>query len=301
GVEPLPRRLLPELSMGDALHESWQSLLKRAARLNPLLRLTAKRAALIFAQTPATRDYLPRYAQKKTRILPAIGFSVDVDDTGSADSTGCQRATNSRTHSGLHVLSVGRLIHIKGFALGLKAFAVLSQRMPDCTYTIIGDGPKKRALQRLAERLDIDERVRFCGGLPHAEVLETMQAADVLLQPSFRDPPASSVMEAMAMGTPVVCLDSGGPAWQVTAETGIKVAVSTPDRTVSGLAAALIDLAQNAALRSALGRAAQHRVREHCDWEAKGQQVNEMYHEIRRQIIHQKVRKTGHQTMSQTV
>ena len=280
GVEPLPRGLLPELSIRDALHESWQWLLKRAARLNPLLRLTAKRAAVIFAQTPATRDYLPRSAQKKTCILPAIGFSVNAD---------CQRAANRQTHSGLHVLSVGRLIHIKGFALGLKAFAVLSHHMPDCTYTIIGDGPKKRALQQLAEHLGISEKVRFSGALPHAEVLETLRTTDVFLQPSFRDPPASSVMEAMAMGTPVVCLDSGGPAWQVTAETGIKVAVSTRERTVSGLAQALIDLGQNAARRSALGRAAQLRVREHFDWETKGQQVNEIYREIRRQIMNQKV------------
>jgi glycosyltransferase involved in cell wall biosynthesis len=84
----------------------------------------------------------------------------------------------------------------------------------------------------------------------------------------------------MATGRPVVCLDLGGTALQVTDETGIKVSVVSADQVVRDLAEGLSQLARDASFRARLGEAARKRVTEHFNWEKKGQDVARMYNQL---------------------
>jgi glycosyltransferase involved in cell wall biosynthesis len=81
----------------------------------------------------------------------------------------------------------------------------------------------------------------------------------------------------MAAGRPVICLDLGGPATQVTEETGIKVPALSPQQAVRELAAAMTRLATDPAHRRQLGEAARERVREHFSWAKKREEINQMY------------------------
>jgi glycosyltransferase involved in cell wall biosynthesis len=81
----------------------------------------------------------------------------------------------------------------------------------------------------------------------------------------------------MGAGRPVVCLDLGGPALQVTDETGIKVPAISPDQAVNGLAQALSRLATDSALRVRLGSAGRQRVKDCFDWNEKGQFLAKIY------------------------
>jgi glycosyltransferase involved in cell wall biosynthesis len=84
----------------------------------------------------------------------------------------------------------------------------------------------------------------------------------------------------MAAGRPVVCLDLGGPATQVTEETGIKVPAPDPNQAVSGLAEAMTRLARDPELRDRMGQAGQKRVKEIYDWDVKGQVLVQLYEEV---------------------
>jgi glycosyltransferase involved in cell wall biosynthesis len=84
----------------------------------------------------------------------------------------------------------------------------------------------------------------------------------------------------MAAGRPVVCLDLGGPATQVTEETGIKVPALDPNQAVSGLAEAMTRLACDPELRDRMGQAGQKRVKEIYDWDVKGQALVRLYEEV---------------------
>jgi glycosyltransferase involved in cell wall biosynthesis len=75
----------------------------------------------------------------------------------------------------------------------------------------------------------------------------------------------------MAAGRPVICLDLGGPATQITEDTGIKVPAPDPEKAVLGLSDAMIRLADDPELRQRMGKAGQQRVREVFDWDVKGQ------------------------------
>ena len=181
-------------------------------------------------------------------------------------------------HSGpFRLISVGRLLHWKGFALGLQAFAKIQHRSPDSEYWVFGRGPERKRLETLARHLGITAKVRFWGETARAQVLEKLAECDVLVHPSLHDSGGWVCLEAMAAGRPVVCLDLGGPGLQVTENTGIKVKTTTAAQTVADLAKAFLRLAEDPELRIRMGEASRRRVEEHFAWVGMGDFMSELY------------------------
>jgi glycosyltransferase involved in cell wall biosynthesis len=91
--------------------------------------------------------------------------------------------------------------------------ALLALReLPEWNLLMVGSGPDRERLRRLARRWHLDGRARFIDRLPRAQLLRLMRDdADVLIFPSLREDAGWVVAEALACGLPVVCLDRGGP------------------------------------------------------------------------------------------
>ena len=109
---------------------------------------------------------------------------------------------------GREILYVGQLIARKRMDLLLLAFSQLD--LPMARLRIIGKGPEEDKLRQLAVQLDIADRVIFSPGLPNAETVAAMAAADVLVLPSRFDGWGAVVNEALMVGTPVICSDRCG-------------------------------------------------------------------------------------------
>lgn len=159
----------------------------------------------------------------------------------------------------LRLLSVGRLVEVKGFAVALRAVARLAPAHPRLRYVLIGDGPLRPALEAQARRLGIASRVRFAGALPHDAVRRELARAHLYCQPSVRGADGAeegqglAVIEAQASGLPAVASRSGGlPESVRDGDTGLLVAPGDD----GALARALGTLAADAGRRAALGRAA---------------------------------------------
>ncbi len=105
--------------------------------------------------------------------------------------------------SGLVLLSVGRLVPLKGHHLVIEALVEL----PEAFFLLVGLGPEQGRLRALAERLGVAGRVRFLGKLPQHSLPEIYGAADVLIQPSSAEGLPNAPLEAIACGTPVVGTD----------------------------------------------------------------------------------------------
>ena len=84
----------------------------------------------------------------------------------------------------------------------------------------------------------------------------------------------------MAAGLPVICLDLGGPATQVTAEFGFKIPARDPDQASRDIAAAMIELARDEELRRRLSRGARERVRQEFCWSAKAKRFDFIYRQV---------------------
>ncbi|GBD39719.1 D-inositol 3-phosphate glycosyltransferase [bacterium HR37] len=96
------------------------------------------------------------------------------------------------------------------------------------------------------------------------------------MHPSLHDSGGWVCVEAMAAGRPVICLDLGGPALQVTEETGFKIPTRTPEQAVVEMAKAMLRLARDLDLRLKMGEA-RRRVWEEFSWERQGRQMKEIY------------------------
>jgi glycosyltransferase involved in cell wall biosynthesis len=108
------------------------------------------------------------------------------------------------------IISVGRLSAEKGHAGLLEAFSSLLPDCPDIELVLAGDGPESGRLRAIADRLGISGRVRFTGRLSERDALEGIAQADILVVSSFMEGLPIVLIEAMALGTPVIATRVAG-------------------------------------------------------------------------------------------
>ncbi len=128
----------------------------------------------------------------------------------------------------LQLVSVGRLHWIKDYSTAIRACAILKEQGLDVHYTIIG-GKGDEELLYIVHELGLVQQVSLMGRLEQKEVFNRIQDADILLMTSIEEGLANVVVEAMALGTPVISTDCGGMHELVTnGENGWLVPVGNP-------------------------------------------------------------------------
>lgn len=130
------------------------------------------------------------------------------------------------------LISVGLLIERKGHHRTIEAM----RHLPEFDLLIVGEGPERDTLTRLANHLGIADRVRLIGARPHAELPDYYGAADMSVLASSREGWANVLLESMACGTPVVASNIwGNPEVVQRIEAGVITDENTPDGIVRGV------------------------------------------------------------------
>ncbi len=126
---------------------------------------------------------------------------------------------------GDRLVSVGRLTEQKGQLILIEAAGVLRDRGVDFDLTLIGDGPMRGDVERLIARLDLGDRVHLAGFMSNPDVRRAMIASRSMVLPSFAEGLPAVVMEALALGRPVITtyvngnpelVEAGRSGWLVT-------------------------------------------------------------------------------------
>ena len=170
--------------------------------------------------------------------------------------------------------TVGRLMPIKGFEYLIEAFGhVRRQQSPrESKLVVVGDGPLRAALERGAERHGISRDVRFLG--MRADVYDVIGVFDVFALPSLHEGIPTVLLEAMALGVPIVASKVGGiPEVLEDGKEAILVPAKDPDL----LAMAIGSVAKSSGLRSELTRAARARVENRFSIERLAVKTREIY------------------------
>lgn len=166
----------------------------------------------------------------------------------------------------------GRLVGWKGLAVALKALAEPALRGVDMKLLIIGDGPERANLERLARDLGVSDLVVFHDPVPHDLLPAYYAAADVGVFPSIGDEAFGiTIAEAMSCGKPVIASYIGGIPEVVGNEESCGLLV--PPGDPAALAAAMRQLAEDAPLRARMGRAARERIVKLYTWEKAAQRL----------------------------
>lgn len=172
------------------------------------------------------------------------------------------------------VIAVGRLARDKGFALLVRAVALLASRGTAVELEMVGDGPERRPLERLTRRLGLRDRVAFRGWVRFAEARALMARATLLVHPSDRlgDGLPNVLREAMALGTPVIASRVAGIPEALDGGCGVLV----PPRDVGALADAIALLLGDVALRRTIAERARRRTEQQFDMIKNGARLAQL-------------------------
>jgi glycosyltransferase involved in cell wall biosynthesis len=149
----------------------------------------------------------------------------------------------------------------------------------DWRLTVVGDGPLQGNWKALAGRLGLGERCDFLGMVSRAEVLSVMASGHCFVLSSLYEGTPTVVVEALANGLPVICLDHFGMKDAVNAECGIKIPPNRLDQVVRDFSKAIKALGQDEELRYAMSVAAQ-KASQRLSWKHKEDIINDVYSRI---------------------
>ncbi|MER3407671.1 MAG: hypothetical protein C4292_02470 [Nitrososphaera sp.] len=168
----------------------------------------------------------------------------------------------------LKAVTVGRLVPLKRVDGILEAIA----QIPELGLVVVGDGPERARLECRAASLGVSERVYFAGRRSREETLSLMAACDIFVLNSTHEGLPHVVLEAMALGLPVVATAVGGTP-EVVKHGATGLLISTQNGAIP---AALERLARDAALRARMGRAARQWVCKHLNLEHMVEQTEDV-------------------------
>jgi glycosyltransferase involved in cell wall biosynthesis len=171
------------------------------------------------------------------------------------------------------ILFAGYLYKLKGAEYLVKAMQIVAKEHEGVKLRIVGNGPDKPRLKKLAKALQIGEKVIFEGFVPHNEMPAYYQGCDIFCFPTLGEPFGKAVIEAMACAKPVIASNIGGPAEIIrNEETGLLVPPAQP----KSLATKINELLDDEKKTKQMGANARKTVIERYSWE----KISEIYHEL---------------------
>lgn len=251
----LERRSIANVVM--TLHTSWPNLRPRSK----ILAAAAFRALpAVVACSHASAESIPQPVRRLARRgVEVVANGVDVERVdralGAVDGSADGEKTD-RPVAGITVVTVGRLIPVKGQSTLLAAFARVAR--PGDSLLVVGEGPLAAQLEEQARALGVSEQVRLLGLIPRDDVYRLLAAADLFVSASEVEGLPLAVLEAMAARLPVVLTDIA-PHREIVDTAGFADLVPLGD--VAALATALRRLQDMSGdERAALGERGRHLV-----------------------------------------
>lgn len=273
GGEAVPWALVGSLPIKGRLVQYMRYLLMATLAINPLFAGPARKSRMILARTEDTARVIPRRYRGKTRVVLETAAAQDWFDR--------PRAPREEGHAtSMRVIYTGRLVPLKNLDMAIRAVAVARRRGADIRFDIIGDGPLQAALSRLATHEGIADAVNFVGRLSQDEVFERLSRSDLFLFPSLKEGGVWSLMEAMAMGLPSVCVRTSGMAVIADPTCARLIDPGAPADMVEAFATALGDLAAAPEERRRMGANARSRLEHEFRWEQKAAFMASLFEEM---------------------
>lgn len=257
----------------DRIRRLFQGGIKRC---DLALEATRRRADCILTYTQEAVEGIPlRYRHK---VRPMIHIGVQASDIPSA------MATEQRFFRpvDLKVLSNGRFVYWKGHELLILGFArFLEETGARAQLLISGRGPYKPRLMALVDRLAAREHIQILDSLPHRDdVYKSVAECDLYALLTCRDGPPVSILEAMHMGRPVMCLDFGAPKELVPEDAGIKIPGTDFRRLVGEVAHSLTWAVTHKDELRVMGERARAYVNSVHSWDRIGEEIDVLYRHL---------------------
>ena len=275
GGESTPPGFSRHYSLMGKIREWVRDSFRRWLPVIPGLRRWYLDADWTMAATRNTEAALKRIGVSKLEVLHQSG----IGNGDEVEHFWRERTPVTKSAEGiLKIVTACRLVHWKAVDLAIEAVDRARKAGIPVELEILSDGPEASSLKRLVEKLDLNKVIIFSGRLPKIEdVFEQVSQADALIHPALHEAFGQSCLEAMALGTPVICLDWAGPGLIVDKKTGYAVKPEGREKTIKNLADAINRCYQDKRERTSKGEDAARRARTVFSWSGLADRINSVY------------------------
>lgn len=211
-------------------------------------RFVARRAEKVIVPSAYLKTIITEWGVPSEKIQVIYNACETPAVSGSKDE-----ARKALGLKGKVVVSIGRLVPWKGFLGLIDIMPKILEEFSDLVLVIVGDGPQKSELEKYVEKLGIDGRVIFTGRAEREKVWRYLKAADVFALNTAYEGFSHQILEAMALGVPIITTAVGGNVEMIeNGENGALVAYNDKEALLQALRRLLRDgvfadtLAQNA-------------------------------------------------------
>lgn len=188
-----------------------------------------RNADLILCKTEITRDLIPARYRDKSILFTDV----------AVDRITQKENVTKRDNDTIEYITVGRLDAWRGFDLVIESFARAAANDKRMHLTIVGKGSDKARLAGLVERLGVQERVTFTGKVAMDEYYRLLAGSDVVVNASLKEGAVTVSFDTMAMGKPLICLDTTGYTRYFSNEYAVVIPRTGREEVISNLAAAM--------------------------------------------------------------
>ncbi|WP_176556378.1 glycosyltransferase family 4 protein [Rubellimicrobium rubrum] len=235
-------------------------------------------AAVLLVANERTRASLPFSSHPDVRVLVENGVDLATWQVGHFQKQPAKLP--SHVQGSLRLIFMGRLVPWKMVNLTLEAIQLSLRQGANVTLDVLGDGPERAHLEQLVKDQSLERNVRFHGYLPQAACAEVVADADALILNSVRECGGAVILEAMALGLPVIATDWGGPADYLDESCGMLISPVPRESFVERLGAAILQLSWQPDLRRRMGEAGTRKIVDQYDWEKKIDMIVSIYAEV---------------------
>ena len=202
-----------------------------------------------------------------------------IDTIAHSTTQGVFKSNENRYNQPVRFVYCGRFVDWKGVQFLIEGFKQVAERT-NSVLELIGDGELRSTIEAQVAELNIQDRVNFHGWMAREDSAKIIRDCNVFVMPSLRECGGTALLEAMAMGLPIVTTNWAGPANYVDSTCGILVEPTSREAFINGLAEAMIRLGESPELVRRMGEASTQRVTKHYfDWESKTDRVIEIFKE----------------------
>lgn len=262
GGEAIPDEYFQLIGKKSALIQRIRKVMMKTVSINPLIIRPLKKSKIVIARTDDTVKVIPQ--KYRNKVKTCLETSIDLREIQPKEYK-----INNINEGKISFIYTGRLINIKGIELIILAIPNLINK-DKVKLILVGDGPQKKYLQDLSEKLNILNNVYFTGKISRPNLLNLLRQSDVFIFPSLKEGGSWALMEGMGASLPVICLDSSG-MHIITDETcAIRIPVQGIDDTIKAYTEAMDKLIKNKDMRIKMGNNSRRRIEQEFNWNKKG-------------------------------
>ena len=267
-----PRSFLKLLAPKQRFMQSFRYVMNKTSFFNPYVFIPAIKAKTILCRTENSAEVIPKCFKSKVKVILETSMEGDIFKYKKRD----------RKDGKIRFISTGRLLPSKNILSAIRSLKYLPEDL-DFEYYIIGHGTQKKDIETEIAAQKFSDKIKIIDEMPRSKVLEQLEIADIFLFPSLREGGSWALMEAMAVGLPVICLNWAGMAITTDDTCAIRLPVTNPDQMPKDMAEAIVKLARDPKLRKHMGENGRKRIQTVFNWDEKGKFMEDLLAELDKQ------------------